>query len=343
MGRIRTVKPELFLHDELFDAEAASGLPIRLSFIGLLTVVDREGRFVWKPRQIKAQVLPYDNCDFASVLDTLHQYGFISRYVVDGKEYGAIDSFLNHQQINVREAASKLPAISHGITVQPVTPLNACIPQNTIVPEKIYNDDTPLNACIPQNESVQCMHRNFRACISQNESVPEISVGKGRKGKGRELERKGTEGVASDDACQAEARPSSVQAAQIIEIFKHWQTVMGHQQARLDSNRKKHIGNALKLGYTVDQLKQAIDGCSRTPHNIGDNDRNERYDGVHIIFKSADQIDRFMRNAEQAASSMSRIGRATQSAADQVMSEMFGAPMQQPQWAEQSDEVVYEY
>ena len=315
MGRIRTVKPELFLHDELFDAEAASGLPIRLSFIGLFTVVDREGRFVWKPRQIKAQVLPYDSCDFYDVLNTLHQHGFISRYVVDGKEYGVIDSFLNHQQINHKEMRSKFPAPEEGKILPPHPALNEFPAPVTGIP------------------------RNSHEFPEQVTGTP---VGKGREGKGKEwkLEGKGKEGVASDDACQADARPQSVQAAQISEIFKHWQTVMGHQQARLDSNRKKHIGNALKLGYTVDQLKQAIDGCSRTPHNIGDNDCNQRYDGVHIIFKSADQIDRFMRNAEQAASSMSRIGRATQSAADQVMSEMFGAPVQPQQW---TDEVVYEY
>ena len=45
MSRIRTVKPELFKHEELFDTELASGLPLRLAFTGLFTVADCEGRF----------------------------------------------------------------------------------------------------------------------------------------------------------------------------------------------------------------------------------------------------------------------------------------------------------
>lgn len=29
---------------------------------------------------------------------------------------------------------------------------------------------------------------------------------------------------------------------------------------------------------------------------MGENERGERYDGLHIIFKNADQIDRFRKN-----------------------------------------------
>jgi len=56
------------------------------------------------------------------------------------------------------------------------------------------------------------------------------------------------------------------------------------------------INQALKLGYTPEALCQAISGCSVTPHNIGDNDRGQRYDGLQLILKDADQIDRFIKN-----------------------------------------------
>jgi hypothetical protein len=45
MGRIRTIKPEFFSHEALFDGERETGLPLRLAFIGLLCQCDREGRF----------------------------------------------------------------------------------------------------------------------------------------------------------------------------------------------------------------------------------------------------------------------------------------------------------
>ena len=64
MARIRTVKPDLFRHEALYELEIETGLPIRFSFAGLFTTCDRRGRFKWKPRQLKLDVLPYDNLDF---------------------------------------------------------------------------------------------------------------------------------------------------------------------------------------------------------------------------------------------------------------------------------------
>lgn len=107
--RIRTVKPSLFNHDSLFDAEHESSLPVRLSFIGLFTVADREGRFVWNPRRLKPMILPYDEIDFSTVMDVLERYGFIKRYEVGNQIYGYIPTFLEHQSINQRESASTLP------------------------------------------------------------------------------------------------------------------------------------------------------------------------------------------------------------------------------------------
>lgn len=107
--RIRTVKPELFRHEELFEAERTSGLPIRVSFIGLFCVCDRQGRFRWKPKRLKLDILPYDVINFEEILDVLLRYGFIMRYQVDSEVYGYVPNFHRHQVINAREAASRLP------------------------------------------------------------------------------------------------------------------------------------------------------------------------------------------------------------------------------------------
>jgi hypothetical protein len=107
--RIRTVKPDLFQHEALYDAEETSGLPVRLAFIGLFTECDREGRFKWRPRTLKAQIMPFDSCDFEAVLDVLETHRFIIRYTVDGEDYGLVPTFLKHQAVNTREAKSTLP------------------------------------------------------------------------------------------------------------------------------------------------------------------------------------------------------------------------------------------
>ena len=107
--RIRTIKPEFFHHEGLFEAEADTKLPLRVAFAGLWCIADREGRFKWEPRRIGVQVLPYDGVDFSRVLDALTTRAFVLKYRVGDACFGWIPSFLKHQVINNRESESILP------------------------------------------------------------------------------------------------------------------------------------------------------------------------------------------------------------------------------------------
>lgn len=114
MSRTRLIKPAFFKHYDLYLAERESGLPLRVAFAGLWTVTDKEGRFRWKA-DIKPDILPYDECDVINVLETLERHGFVQRYVVDGKSYGLIPSFGDHQTFHKTERKSELPPPpSHG-------------------------------------------------------------------------------------------------------------------------------------------------------------------------------------------------------------------------------------
>ncbi|WP_020209014.1 hypothetical protein [Gilvimarinus chinensis] len=109
MARIRTIKPEFFLDERLYDLEEETDLPVRLAFAGLWTQCDREGRFEWRPRRLKAAILPYDSVDFSRVLDALTTRGFVKKYRVCGREYGVVPGFTAHQVINNRESDSTIP------------------------------------------------------------------------------------------------------------------------------------------------------------------------------------------------------------------------------------------
>lgn len=108
--RIRTIKPDFFRHFDLYQAEIETGLPLRVAYPGLWTVADREGRFRWRPENLKLDILPFDDLDFSRVLDALVTRGFIVKYVHSGKQYGLIPTFKNHQFINNKENPSILPA-----------------------------------------------------------------------------------------------------------------------------------------------------------------------------------------------------------------------------------------
>jgi len=108
--RIRSIKPEFFHHEGLFELERDTGLPIRLAFAGLWTCCDREGRFKWRPLTLKSFIMPYDNVDFSRVLDAMATRGFIVRYTSKDDALGFIPTWKAHQSINNREQASSIPA-----------------------------------------------------------------------------------------------------------------------------------------------------------------------------------------------------------------------------------------
>jgi len=116
MARARNIKPSFFANDDLADIHPLG----RLLFIGLWTLADREGRMEDRPRRIKAEVLPYDDCDVDDLLDDLQKYGFILRYEADGSRFIQVTNFTKHQNPHVKEAASSIPAPDehHASTVQ---------------------------------------------------------------------------------------------------------------------------------------------------------------------------------------------------------------------------------
>ena len=64
MARSRNIKPGFFANDELAELPALT----RLFFIGMWTIADREGRLEDRPKKLKVEVLPYDECDAETML-----------------------------------------------------------------------------------------------------------------------------------------------------------------------------------------------------------------------------------------------------------------------------------
>jgi hypothetical protein len=105
MARSRNIKPGFFLNDDLAECDPLA----RLLFAGLWCIADREGRLEDRPKRIKAEVLPYDNCDVDQLMNQLVKHKFILRYEVDGGQYIQIINFKKHQNPHVKEAPSIIP------------------------------------------------------------------------------------------------------------------------------------------------------------------------------------------------------------------------------------------
>lgn len=107
MARIRTIKPEFFTSLTIADLS----LEARLTFAGLWTHADDEGRCVADARLIKAAIWPLDDRTSADVerdLKELTESSLITHYVVNGRSYFAVTNWREHQRIN-RPTASKFP------------------------------------------------------------------------------------------------------------------------------------------------------------------------------------------------------------------------------------------
>ena len=114
MARIRSIKPEFFINDEMADLPPLT----RLFFIGLWTQADRDGRLEDRPRRLKAAIVPYDDCDIDAMMTTLETNGHIIRYEIAGQRLVQIVNFTKHQSPNTKEQPSTIPApYKHGASM----------------------------------------------------------------------------------------------------------------------------------------------------------------------------------------------------------------------------------
>ena len=81
---------------------------------------------------------------------------------------------------------------------------------------------------------------------------------------------------------------------EVNEIFTYWQKVMKSPSSVMDANRKALIVKALK-SYPPADICKAIRGCSKSPHNMGENDQKTKYNGLGLILRNAEKIDRFIQ------------------------------------------------
>lgn len=207
--RIRTIKPEFFTHEGLFELEKETALPIRVAFAGLWCAADKAGRFKWEPRRIGVSVLPYDGVDFGRVLDALFTRGYVVRYKVEGVEYGAIPAFSKHQFINNKEKESSLP--------EPT-------PENGVPPEVKEGESKGRDICRVKDATAA---REARVTIQSslfgvNGFTEEWEAFKGHR---RKMKKPLTERAVELTIKKLEERPQDAIAALQLAMERGWQSV----------------------------------------------------------------------------------------------------------------------
>jgi len=106
MSRARNIKPGFFKNERLAECDSLA----RILFVGLWCEADREGRLEDRPKRLRAEYLPYDDCDANALLDQLAEHGFIVRYMAGEAKYIQVLAFSKHQNPHIREPKSSIPA-----------------------------------------------------------------------------------------------------------------------------------------------------------------------------------------------------------------------------------------
>jgi hypothetical protein len=274
--RIRTVKPGFFLNEELADLEHETGLPVRVAFVGLWCAADREGRFEWRPRRLKAAVLPYDDVDFSRVLDALATRGFLVRYASQGREYGSIPTFTEHQIVNARESASKLPA-------PPATPCNDT--ETTRAPR--VDDACPTREVHARGE------------------------GKGREQEGKEETREGAPDLSPPERAGLPRDPMADhfrgkapgQREDVRQLHAAWKLAVRLPEAKIRGARDP---DAVTLAEVLDL--HGLEDCLRVAHHAPQDgmvsgrldDKGVKHPSIRYIFGNADAFLRILHAAREA-------------------------------------------
>lgn len=95
-----------------------------------------------------------------------------------------------------------------------------------------------------------------------------------------------------------EPKPSALGDA--YPLFEYWREVMRKgSSTKPTKGRMAKINARLKEGYTVDQIKAAIDGCARSPYHMGVNDQGRKYDDLDLICRSGEKLEGFVTINEQ--------------------------------------------
>lgn len=145
MARARNIKPGFFTNEELVDIDPLG----RLLFIGLWMLADREGRLDDRPKKIKMEIFPCDNCDVDSLLTQLHDKGFILRYEANEEKYIQIVNFSKHQNPHRNEKPSEIPAPT------------------------IVKEESALEKSSATREMVRSAREMERTTLEKEESAPE--------------------------------------------------------------------------------------------------------------------------------------------------------------------------
>ena len=103
------------------------------------------------------------------------------------------------------------------------------------------------------------------------------------------------------DPVKNSSQGSTGKSAMIPAVIEHYRKY--HPRAMRNPNSKSKewglIAARLREGFTVADLCAAVDGCHRSPHHCGENDRGQKYQTLELIMRDASHVTMFAEVPER--------------------------------------------
>lgn len=275
----------------------------RLLFIGMWTLADREGRLENRPKKIKMSLFPADEINVSELLLDISKYGFIELYNIDGMDIIQIVNFVKHQTPHGLEKDSELPDQNGLYTVYERSTKNKTVIGKPVLITKseltnFYNK-TGVFAVVGElnngfdSSNTDTANNGVNNYEQDNNSYKTVSISD-KNALNPESFNLNSESfnknICPPNGEPVPEKPKSNFKNEIQEIFEFWKTTLKkNNRTVLDNQRKTKIQGRLKEGYTVDDIKSAITGCSKSSFHTEGN-----HTDLTLICRDATHLDQFM-------------------------------------------------
>lgn len=283
IGRPRTIQPAAHLDAALWEAEQGTGLPLFRGFTGLWNYADREGRFEWKPRELKQVILPYWAGSMEDVMSALAARGFIVSYEVDARRYGSVVTFKKHQRVMPSEPHSVIPP-------PPKTP--SFVHDDCTTSEKTgrklgraaNSEGSPLTLPLP-NLSLDQVGSEDQILPDHSQASAEDLTGSARE----------------DDEPSEKKSPFKSDAER--DAFGHWARLVwgkahANGEARATPKRLTPFRARLREGATPETFRIACENVAASAFHFGDNETGALYIEPKTLFGNAEKLEGWLAKRE---------------------------------------------
>lgn len=243
--RIRSIKPEFW------KSERVASLPrdSRLLFIGLWNLADDAGRFRAHPNLIQGELFPYEpESDVAGWLQALVDAGLVLLYEADGRRYGLVVGFAEHQKIDKRTESRLPPPPSRRRAPSPIEEQAAPAepPKPAPAPFETRSAESPEESAEPDERSAADRIRD-QGLDQGEEQAPERARGRAR-------------GAGDPPAAEPAATPEPARVAKSRDRDNGESPVADLTTALLATRYRGGISNAIRRrGMVRDEAARLVE------------------------------------------------------------------------------------